>query len=153
MFLAGCGVRTILLSHEPTTTFSYFSSQTHGAHAFTVELGKARPFGQNDMSRFTEASSMLEQLVCEAEPGIESWQPEQLLIYQVNRTLIKHSDEFYFTFSDAVANFTEFPRGHLLAVDGSLEHRVELDFEAIVFPNARVAKGERTCLLVSLTQV
>ena len=44
-FLAACGVKTILLSESSTTTFSYFSSYQYNAHAFTVELGKVRPFG------------------------------------------------------------------------------------------------------------
>ena len=50
--MLACGVNTILLSESPTTTFSYFSSNEFGADAFTVELGKVRPFGENDMSRF-----------------------------------------------------------------------------------------------------
>src|SRR5690606_9796221 len=45
-FLAECGINTILLNQAPTTTFSYYSVNTHQAHGFTVELGKVKPFGQ-----------------------------------------------------------------------------------------------------------
>ncbi|MFQ3187384.1 MAG: succinylglutamate desuccinylase, partial [Marinomonas primoryensis] len=44
-FLAASGIEAVLLSHQSTTTFSYYSYAVHGAHAFTVELGKVHRFG------------------------------------------------------------------------------------------------------------
>jgi succinylglutamate desuccinylase len=51
-FLLACNVNTILFSNSPTTTFSYFSSNKFGAHAFTVELVNVRTLGENDLSHF-----------------------------------------------------------------------------------------------------
>jgi succinylglutamate desuccinylase len=51
-WLRHCGIEAVLLHSKPANTFSYYTSHYHQAHAFTLELGKARPFGQNDLSRF-----------------------------------------------------------------------------------------------------
>ncbi|MNC81863.1 Succinylglutamate desuccinylase [compost metagenome] len=50
-------------------------------------------------------------------------------------------------------NFTEFPQGFVLAEDGDLQYRVEKPREAVVFPNASVAIGQRTMLLVVPTRL
>ena len=62
-FMLACGVNTILFSNSPTTTFSYFSSNEFAAHAFTVELGKVKPFGENDMNNFAGVTASLTALV------------------------------------------------------------------------------------------
>lgn len=152
-FLGACGVRTFLLSEGATTTFSYFSTQTFGAHGFTVELGKVRPFGQNDMTRFIEARLALTALVTQDEVQVEPWRAADFQFFRISRVLHKHSERFRFLFADDVENFTEFPRGFVLAEDGELRHRVEAEREAVVFPNAKVAIGQRTVLLVEPTRL
>ena len=52
-FLQACDVTTVLLMQTQASTFSYYASNSHGANAFTIELGKVQPFGQNDMRRFS----------------------------------------------------------------------------------------------------
>jgi succinylglutamate desuccinylase len=49
--------------------------------------------------------------------------------------------------------FTEFPQGFVLAEDGALRYTVEKTREAVVFPNANVAIGQRTVLLVVPTRL
>ncbi|MED5525996.1 MAG: succinylglutamate desuccinylase [Pseudomonadota bacterium] len=153
MFLAECGVDTVLLSDDPTTTFSYFSTNEFAAHGFTVELGKVRPFGQNDMSRFKATADTLAKLVSQRELVLPAYDESRLNLYRISRVINKQSDSFAFTFGEDVENFTTYPKGHLLATDGAIEHRVELDAEAVIFPNARVAVGQRACLLVARTQL
>ncbi|EKE77946.1 succinylglutamate desuccinylase [Gallaecimonas xiamenensis] len=153
MFLAACGVDTVLLSESPTTTFSYFSTQQFAAHGFTVELGKVRPFGENDMSRFAAAAQSLAALVSQAELVLPPYDETKLNLYRISRVINKTSEAFRFTFGEDVENFTPFPQGHLLAQDGDLEHRVALAEEAVIFPNAKVAIGQRACLLVTRTQL
>lgn len=151
-FLAACGVKTILLSESATTTFSYFSSYFHNAHAFTVELGKVRPFGENDMSRFEEAKRAITQLICE-----ESFAPEldlsTLDIYRVNQVINKHHEDFVLHFEDDTPNFMDFPKGELLASESGKQYVAEYDGEAIVFPNANVAIGQRALLTVVPTKL
>ncbi len=69
-------------------------------------------------------------------------------MFDVAQVIVKESESFRLNFDDDVANFTPFPRGALLASDGGITHRVQAKEEAIVFPNARVAKGQRACLTV-----
>lgn len=146
-FLAACGVKTILLSESPTTTFSYYSSHQHQAHAFTVELGKVRPFGQNDMSRFEEAKHALTKLVTEKEfaPTVDL---STLDIYRVNQVINKHKDDFALHFADDTPNFTDYEKGTVLATETGETYEAQFDGEAIVFPNANVALGQRALLTV-----
>ena len=151
-FLAACGVRTILLSESPTTTFSYYSSRQHGAHAFTVELGKVRPFGQNDMSRFKAVSHSLSALLRE-----ENYAPDvdinTLDIYRVNQVINRHENDFTLHFADDTPNFTDYPKGTLLASETGAQYYAQYDGEAIVFPNAKVAIGQRALLTVIPTKL
>ena len=66
-FMASCGVNTILFGHGPSGTFSYFSSANFAAHAFTIELGKVRPFGENNMASFQAMTDNLSALVSDEE--------------------------------------------------------------------------------------
>ncbi|WP_422121139.1 succinylglutamate desuccinylase [Neptunicella marina] len=147
-FLQACGVNTFLLSGSPTTTFSYFSSHQFGAHAFTVELGKVKPFGQNDMSRFAAADRCLRRLICEITPNFASDVDETALLYKINQVINKTHPDFKLHFSDDIPNFTDFAKGTVLASESGNEYCTEQDGEAIVFPNADVALGQRALLTV-----
>ena len=56
-------------------------------------------------------------------------------------------------FADDVENFTGFAKGELLAIDGQTRYEAEVDGEAIIFPNADVALGQRALLTVIPMQV
>lgn len=154
MFLEAAGVDTVLLHHEPTTTFSYFSSNQFGADAFTIELGKVYPMGQNDMTRFIATREMLSRLICKQSLELEEQALERVNIYQVCRVINKQADDFEFTFASDVENFTAFPKGYVLAREAGRDIKVEQDSEAVVFPNAKVPIGQRTVIcLVQATEV
>ncbi|MGI2108975.1 succinylglutamate desuccinylase [Shewanella frigidimarina] len=146
MFLAACGVDTMLFHHEPTTTFSYYSSEQFQADAFTVELGKVMPFGQNDMSRFAQTHTMLEKLITETELAPVEFDPSKVNLYKVSRSINKHFDDFKFSFAGDAENFSAFSQGEVLATEGGNSIIVEYPQEAIVFPNANVPIGQRTVL-------
>ncbi|XOV77711.1 MAG: succinylglutamate desuccinylase [Aestuariibacter sp.] len=148
VFLQKCGVETILLSESPTTTFSYFSARQFGAHAFTVELGKVRPFGQNDMSRFSQAKATLTQLVSVDDMDLSGFDSANFDIYTVNQIINRETDDFELCFNDDTPNFTDYQKGTILARDGKKNYVAQQDGEAIVFPNAKVALGQRALLTV-----
>ena len=152
-FLRACDVTTVLLMQTPASTFSYYASNTHGADAFTIELGKVRPFGQNDMSRFAKARQTLRVLVSEAEVATQPFVQADFQLYQVYRAINKQTDAFKLNFADDVENFTSYPVGTVLATDGDIEYRVEREGEALIFPNAKVAIGQRAMLMVVPTTV
>ena len=147
-FLAECGVDTILLNQAPTTTFSYYSVREHQADAFTVELGKVRPFGQNDMSRFAKADTMFRKLIATETLQLPEFDASRHHIYDVCRTINRTAENFELNFPNDVANFTEFDTGFVLARDGETHYKVEQPGERIIFPNAQVAIGQRALLTV-----
>lgn len=152
-FLLACGINTILLSGSATTTFSYYSSNNFAADAFTVELGKVMPFGQNDMTQFSAVIDSLKRLICGEALNLKAFDNNDFLIYRVNQVINKLSDDFCFNFADDLPNFSDFPQDYLLATDGDIEYRCHYAGEAIVFPNAQVALGQRAVLTVVPTSL
>jgi len=152
-FMQACGVNTILLSNSPTTTFSYFSSNNFDAHAFTVELGKVKPFGENDMSNFSGVSQSLANLISGQPLSLKPFDEQDFNLFKIDRVIDRQHQNFALHFADDVENFTDFPVGTLLATDGELEIKTEKEGEAIIFPNANVAIGQRVLLTVVPTSL
>jgi succinylglutamate desuccinylase len=147
-FMLACGVNTILLSGSPTTTFSYFSAVNFGADAFTVELGKVKAFGQNDMSQFADVKRTLLGLLSEPDLQLKDYAADDFLIYKVNQVINKQQSDFRLNFSEDEPNFSDFAAGTLLAEESGKQYHAQFDGEAIVFPNANVALGQRALLTV-----
>ena len=147
-FLNAAGVDAFLMHHEATTTFSYASSVKYQAEAFTVELGKVMPFGQNDLSQLAATREMLIRVISESEFPALTYQPENLVLYRVCRSLNKHFADFTFAFSNDLPNFTQFAKGEVLAYENNQPITAEYAGEAIVFPNAQVPIGQRAALCV-----
>jgi succinylglutamate desuccinylase len=146
--LRAMGVTTFLLMETPATTFSYYSSYVHGAHSFTIELGKVRSFGENDQSKFAAAKQTLSDLLVGKDFNGSSFDQDNYQMMRVFRTINKNHHDFQLSFSDDVANFTAFSKGDVLGTEAGTEIRAEQDGEAIVFPNANVALGQRAILIV-----
>ena len=152
-FLQACGINTVLLSHSPTTTFSYFSSNEFGADAFTVELGKVMPFGENDMSKFTQVNATLNALISGENLLLAPFNESDFYIYEIHQTINRNHENFTLNFADNVENFTDFPKGSVLAFDGDESITTNVEGEAIIFPNADVAIGQRALLTVIPTTI
>jgi succinylglutamate desuccinylase len=151
--LLACGVNTILLSGSPTTTFSYYSVKEFGAQAFTVELGKVQPFGQNDMQNFKDVIRTLTNLICDNDLSLKAYDPDDFLIYQVNQVIDKQHADFTLNFAEDIPNFTDFAKGHVLASETNRQYTAQVEGEAIVFPNADVEIGQRALLTVVPTTI
>ncbi|MCW3478065.1 succinylglutamate desuccinylase [Neisseriaceae bacterium JH1-16] len=145
-WLADCGVNTVLLHSAPANTFSYYTSRQHGADSFTLELGKARPFGENDLSRFAGIDVALRALVSgQAAPRVGDG---SLQLFRAKYNLIKASDAFRLHLADDVENFTALPDGFLIAEDGDTRYVAEGGEERILFPNPKVQNGLRAGIVV-----
>lgn len=153
LIMGSCGVSTILLSHNPTTTYSYFSSNEFGADAFTVELGKVRPFGENNSADFAATKLTLAKLIEAKNLELPAYHADDFQIFEIDQTINKATEDFTLNFADDTVNFTDYPLGYVLATDGDVEHKVRTEGEAIVFPNANVALGQRALLTVKPTSI
>ena len=147
-FMLACGVNTILFSNSPTTTFSYFSSNEFGAHAFTVELGKVKPFGENDMMNFAGVRASLTSLVSGKSLALIEYNKDDFSFFEIDQIIDRQYENFTLHFADDVENFTDFPIATVIATDGELEIKTQKEGEAIIFPNANVAVGQRALLTV-----
>jgi len=147
-FMAACGVNTILFGHGPTGTFSYYSSANFKAHAFTVELGKVRPFGENDMANFQAATDKLTALVCNKDLSLKDFDNNDFNLFEALGDITKVSDNFKLYVDDAASNFTDYPVGTVLSTDTGEEYRTTKPGESVVFPNANVGNGQRAALMV-----
>lgn len=147
-WLAGAGIQAVLHQHAHSWTFSHYSKHYHGAQAFTLELGRALPFGENELAPLAHMGKLLDSLLEGCEPECAS--PDTLAFFQVEHELMRHSEDFRLCFADDTPNFSEFTPGTRLAEDAKAGAFLVGDTPLrVVFPNANVELGARAALLVS----
>ncbi|HWD31464.1 MAG TPA: succinylglutamate desuccinylase [Pseudomonas sp.] len=146
--LRAAGMEAVLLQSKVSVTFTAYTYETLDAEAFTLELGKARPFGQNAQVNLGPLETRLKQII----EGNEPEEPEALdglQLFSVAREIIKHSDSFHLHLPADIENFSELSKGYLLAEDlSSTRWIVEEEGARIIFPNPKVKNGLRAGILV-----
>lgn len=146
-WLAGAGIQAVLHQHVHSWTFSHYSKHYHGAQGFTLELGRALPFGENDLASLAPMGRLLDALLEGREP--ERAAPDALAFFQVEHELMRHSGDFRLCFAEDTPNFSEFTPGTRLATDAKAGDFVVGDTPLrVVFPNNGVELGARAALLV-----
>lgn len=146
-WLQSIGLEALVINHAPAATFSYFSSNQFGAASCTLELGKAKPFGDNDLQEFTGIQEGLLNLIT-AQQANDS-KSSALQIYKVAEVIVKSSDKFTLNVADDVKNFTPFAKGYNLSTDGHIEQPIQQETGYILFPNNKVKVGFRAALLLA----
>ncbi|MDD2060823.1 succinylglutamate desuccinylase [Pseudomonas sp. GD03860] len=146
--LRAAGMEAVLLQSKASITFTAFTYEQLDAEAFTLELGKARPFGQNEQVNLDRLETRLKQII----EGNEPQEPDALdglQLFSVAREIIKHSDSFRLHLPADIENFSELSKGYLLAEDLA-ESRwiVEEEGARIIFPNPKVKNGLRAGILI-----
>lgn len=145
-FLARADVDTVLLQQKEATTFSSFSSLKYGAESFTLELGQVKPFGENDLKRYSGIDYALRELIA-GEP-LPTSPIRKVTEFEVCHSIIVTSDQWEFFIPDDALNFTAYEPGTLIWRDGGQEYRVGGEPEYIVFPNPKVPVGQRAGLML-----
>lgn len=144
-WLAATGMQALVMHDRPGHTFSAFTFETLGIESFTLELGKARPFGNNAAINLDALGHAVAALLEDRPlPESDAW-PLRL---RVADSLVKRSDAFELNVPGPVENFQPLARGSQVARDGEHCWRVEHDRAFILFPNANVAIGQRAGLIV-----
>ncbi|WP_434634710.1 succinylglutamate desuccinylase [Chromobacterium sp. CV08] len=147
-WLQQCGIEAVLLHSQPANTFSYHTSRHCEADAFTLELGKARPFGHNELSRFAGIDRALRRLLTEPRTEIAPLREDDLPLFRAKYDLLKHSEAFRLHLADDVQNFTPLADGMLIADDGDIRYVASGGEERILFPNPTVKPGLRAGIIV-----
>ena len=146
--LRAAGMEAVLLQNKPSIVFSAYTYDQLGVEAFTLELGKARPFGQNGGVNVERLELRLQQMIEGAEPPADD-SLEGLQLFSVAREVIKHSDGFILHLPADVENFCELPKGYLLAQDtGKIRWVIEEEGARIIFPNPKVKNGLRAGMII-----
>lgn len=143
--LAACNVNTVLIMETSGPTFSSHSGLHWGAQSFTVELGQVAPFGQNDLPHYSDVKQTLENLV--SGKSLTS-DPAAVDQFRVSQEILHTGSEFEINISESGFNFTNFGPGNWVWKDKDSVFNVKEKTQYLVFPNTKVAKGERAGLLV-----
>ncbi|GED22378.1 succinylglutamate desuccinylase [Halomonas halmophila] len=150
-WLAGAAIQAVLHQHTHSWTFSHYSKHYHAAQAFTLELGRALPFGDNGLAPLAPMGRMLDALLAGRSPATA--EASRIAFFRVEHELMRHAEDFRLCFDDDTPNFTEFAPGTCLAEDAQAgSFTVGETALRVVFPNANVELGARAALLVSATQ-
>lgn len=146
--LRAAGMEAVLLQNKPSIVFSSYTYDKLDAEAFTLELGKARPFGQNDGVNVSLLETRLKQIIEGTEPETEEGL-DGLQLFSVAREIIKHSDAFRLNLPADIENFSELEPGYVLAEDlANTRWVIEEQGARIIFPNPKVKNGLRAGILI-----
>lgn len=146
--LRDAGMEAVLLQNKPSIVFSSYTYDKLGAESFTLELGKARPFGQNDGVNVDLLETRIKQIIDGTEPPAED-HLDGLQLFSVAREIIKHSDSFRLNLPADIENFSELEMGYVLAEDiAQTRWIIEEEGARIIFPNPKVKNGLRAGILI-----
>ncbi|CAM3585081.1 succinylglutamate desuccinylase [Pseudomonas wadenswilerensis] len=146
--LSAAGMEAVLLQSKVSITFTAYTYEQLEAEAFTLELGKARPFGENGQVNVERLETRLKQIIEGTEPE-EPQALDGLQLFSVAREIIKHSEHFRLNLPADIENFSELEPGYLLAEDiADTRWIVEEQGARIIFPNPKVKNGLRAGILI-----
>ncbi|MDX7991802.1 succinylglutamate desuccinylase [Xenorhabdus littoralis] len=137
----------VVFHNSPGGTFSHFTSEHFNTDSCTLEIGKALPFGQNDLTRFSNITAALQDLIA-GSFSIKRYK-SALKRYRVVDAIIKQDNSFQLHVPEDTKNFTELPEGFEIASQQNQFWKITSPANFILFPNAGVAIGLRAGLLLA----
>lgn len=140
--LHGCALDALVTHQSLGHTFSSHT-QNLGAAAATLELGRALPFGQNNLGDFAPSDKALRALISADVIADNGTMPRQFVVAD---SIIK-SDDFALTIDATLPNFDFMPAHTPIA--RTHDSVVCYDFDSyMLFANPNVAVGARAGLIL-----
>lgn len=127
-------------------TFTHFSTERFQAASSTLELGKAKPFGENDLAEFASTDLMLRAVL--AEQPLPVRQKYAIRQFKVVDSILKQSDDFQLNLSADAPNFSTFQQGEEIATQQAGAYIAHDQQVWILFPNPNVKTGLRAGLIL-----
>lgn len=148
-FLRSAGIQALVQQNTYASTFSSYTGNKFALESYTLELGKARAFGQNDLSNYNNTSSALTSLVC-GLPFLTD--VGEMDYFQVCHEIIVPDDSFTLHIKKEQANFGAFAQGDCIWESANQSYTVSHQEEFIIFPNPDVPLGQRAGLMLVKTR-
>ena len=127
-------------------TFTHFTAERCQAASSTLELGKAKPFGQNDLAEFASTDQVLRAVL--SEQALPCRQKPSIRQFKVVDSVLKQSDDFQLQLSADAPNFSTFQKGEVIATQQAGNYVVDNQQVWILFPNPNVKIGLRAGLVL-----
>ncbi len=144
LLLKAMDIEAYIEAKTPSNTFSDFSSRFSNSTSFTVELGKVKPFGENELSDFSGAIKSLRQLIAKEE--IET--PKNIIIkYRTFSEITKKTEDFHFVIDENDKNFSLISKGTSIFKEEAQDISYDKDLY-LVFANSKVVVGQRAGILL-----
>ncbi|RZF53603.1 succinylglutamate desuccinylase [Acinetobacter halotolerans] len=127
-------------------TFTHFTAETFQAASSTLELGKAKPFGQNELSEFAAIDQVLRAVL--SGQALPVRQKPSIRQFKVVDSILKQSEDFQLKLNADAPNFSRFEKGELIATQHAGNTVVDDQQVWILFPNPNVKIGLRAGLIL-----
>ncbi|ENX34747.1 succinylglutamate desuccinylase [Acinetobacter colistiniresistens] len=128
-------------------TFTHFTAERFQAASSTLELGKAKPFGANDLSEFSSTDQMLRAVL--SDQALPVRQKGSIRQFKVVDSILKQSDDFQLHLSADAPNFSTFQKGQVIATQQAGDYVAHNQQVWILFPNPKVKAGLRAGLVLT----
>lgn len=146
-WLAAAGMQAIVLHNEGGHTYTAFTQEQCGAQSYTLELGKARPFGQNQALDLSALKASLQALLA-GNPAAVTASRGELRTYRVFKSVLRRSKDFELYLDKDCENFAPVSEGYRLYRQDKEFWCVDRPGARVLFPNSKVALGLRAALLL-----
>lgn len=127
-------------------TFTHYSSAHFHAASVTLELGRAKPFGANDLNQFKAIHQVLRAVI--SQTVLPKRNKAALRVFNVMESIIKTDDDFQLNLDETAPNFSVFNFGAMIASQKGGNIYAKKEKVHILFPNIHVKKGLRAGLIL-----
>ena len=127
-------------------TFTNFTSENFNSASATLELGKANPFGQNDLISFSPIDLVIRNIISKKD-NLDRKKPP-ISRFKVIDTIVKNDESFELNVKGDVPNFSPIEKGTIIAFDNKVKYQYLDKNVYVIFVNSDVKFGLRAGLIL-----